>query len=196
MEIVNFGQLTFDEEKLKTRLRFDRLKSKKAEINFLIRESQKWIEPKAVYDFLDITKIDSGKIELVDEFTLKSIYLGDKLRVGQTIAPFVLTIGPKFDDELSKMMLKGISMSWILDQIGNYAIRVSRMKLKDLVEEYLGSGISTFLPGTGKADLLGLDQQPVLFSILQPQKNIDVRLTPSYLMIPQKSISGIFSVLS
>jgi hypothetical protein len=196
MEIINFGELTFDEEELKKRLRFDRLKSKRSEINFLIKESQKWIEPKAVYTFLDITKIDADKIELVNEFNLKSIYLGDKFRVGQTIAPFVLTLGSKFDVELSKMMSKGLSLSWILDQIGNYAIRVSRIKLKELVEEYLGSGVSTFLPGTGKTELFGLDQQLVLFDILQPQKNIDVRLTPSYLMIPQKSISGIFSVLS
>jgi len=62
------------------------------------------------------------------------------------------------------------------------------------VEESLGDKVSDFGPGEGTGELFGIEQQTVLFRILQPLKSIGVQLTPSYLMIPKKSESGVFAV--
>jgi len=62
------------------------------------------------------------------------------------------------------------------------------------VEETLGANVSCFSPGSGTGRLFGIEQQRVLFEILDPKKNIKVELAPSFLMVPRKSVSGIYAV--
>jgi len=58
----------------------------------------------------------------------------------------------------------------------------------------LGDEVSSFGPGEGTGKLFGIEQQTVLFQILQPFNSIGVQLTPSLLMMPKKSVSGVFAI--
>jgi hypothetical protein len=62
-----------------------------------------------------------------------------------------------------------------------------------LIESELGGKVSSFGPGTGTGILFDIKQQKVLFKILDPMKSIGVQLSSSYLMIPRKSVSGVFA---
>ena len=83
----------------------------------------------------------------------------------------------------------------MLDRLGNYAVRKARKKLQLLVEKELNGKASKFSPGEGTGKLFGIEQQKAIFEILEPRK-IGVELTPSYLMTPLKSSSGLFAAVN
>ena len=195
MQVIDCGPIIYNEKELKQKLQFDILKGRKTEVESLIEKSREWLEPKAVYTCIEVTEIEGDKVQLENGATLKSIILGEVLKLGQTTAPHAVTIGSRFDDRLSKLGKENIVLGWILDRIGNYALRIARRNLRDRVEEGLGGEVSNFSPGTGTGELFGIEQQAVLFQILQPPKNIGVKLTSSYLMVPRKSVSGVFAVV-
>ncbi len=194
MQVVDHIPVEYDEEELWQELKMETMKGQKKEIISLIEESRGLVEPKAVYTHLEVVKIEGNCVRLDSGDVLKGVILADMLRCGQKVAPYVVTLGPKLEDNASKLARNNVFLSFILDKIGNYALEIARGNIKLLVEKALGDKVSDFGPGEGTGKLFGIEQQAVLFRILQPLENIGVRLTPSYLMIPKKSVSGVFAV--
>jgi len=194
MRVVDHIAVEYDEEELWRELKIETLKGKKKEIISLIEESLELIEPKAVYTYLKVVKIAGDSVHLDSDDVLTGVILADMLRCDQKIAPYVVTLGPKLEDRSSKLATDNIFNSFMLSQIGDYALEIARGNIQRLVEKSLGNKVSDFGPGEGTGELFGLEQQTVLFRILQPSKRIGVQLTPNYLMIPKKSESGIFAI--
>jgi len=194
MQVVDHISVKYDEEELWRELKIETLKGKKEEIISLIEESRGLIEPKAVYTYLEVVKIAGNNVHLDSGDVLKGAILADMLRCGQKVAPYVVTLGPKLEDRSSKLGIDNVFLSFILSKIGDYALEIARENIESLVEESLGDKVSDFGPGEGTGELFGIEQQTVLFRILQPFKSIGVRLTPNSLMIPKKSESGVFAV--
>ncbi len=172
----------------------EKLKGQKKEIASLIEESRGLVEPKAVYTYLELVKIAGNDVHLESGDVLKGVILADMLKCGQKVAPYVVTIGPKLEDRASKLARENVFLAFILEKIGDYALEIAKGSMKLLVEKTLADKVSDFGPGEGTGKLFGIEQQAVLFQILKPSKNVGVRLTPSYLMIPKKSMSGVFAV--
>jgi len=194
MQVVDHIPVEYDEEELWQELEMETMKGQKKEIISLIEESRGLVEPKAVYTHLEIVKIEGNCVRLDSGDVLKSVILADMLKRGQKVAPYVVTLGPKLEDRASKLARDNVFLSFVLDKIGNYALEIARGNIELLVEKALGDKVSDFGPGEGTGKLFGIEQQEVLFRILEPFKSIGVRLTPSYLMIPKKSESGVFAV--
>jgi len=194
MQVVDHIAVKYDEEELWRELKVETLKGKKEEILSLIEESRELIEPKAVYTHLKVVKIAGDSVHLDSGDVLKGVILADMLRCGQKVAPHVVTLGPKLEDRSSKLATENVFHSFMLSKIGDYALELARENIETLVEKSLGDKVSDFGPGEGTGELFGLEQQTVLFRILQPFKSIGVQLTPNYLMIPKKSQSGVFAV--
>ncbi len=184
----------YDEEELWRKLNMKKLKGQKKEIISLIEESRELIEPKAVYTHLEVVEIAGDSVRLDSGDVLKGIILADMLKCGQKVAPYVATLGPNLENRASKLARDNVFLAFILNKIGDYALEIARGNIQLLVEKTLGDKVSDFGPGEGTGKLFGIEQQKVLFRILQPLENIGVRLTPSYLMIPKKSMSGVFAV--
>jgi len=142
---------------------------------------------------LRVIGIEDDDVHLEGGHTLKSIVLADMLERRQEVAPHVVTIGPKLEQDASMLGKENVFRAWALERIGDYALARAALHVRSLVEEKLGDAISSFGPGTGTGKLFGINQQGVLFQILDPFKNIGVSLMPSYLMVPRKSISGVFA---
>ena len=194
MQVVDYISVKYDEEELLRELKIETLKRKKEEIISLIEESHRLIEPKAVYTHLEVVKIAGNSVHLSSGDVLEGVILADMLRSGQKVVPYVVTLGQKLEDRSSKLATDNIFLSFILSKIGDYALGIAGENIKLLVEESLGDKVSDFGPGEGTGELFGIEQQTVLFRILQPFKGIGVQLTPNYLMIPKKSESGVFAV--
>jgi hypothetical protein len=194
MQVVDHIPIKYDEEELLRELKVETLKGKKEEIISLIEESHGLIEPKAVYTHLEVVKIAGKSVCLDSGDVLEGVILADMLKCGQKVAPYVVTLGPKLEDHSSKLARDNVFLSFILSKIGDYALEIARGNIKLLVEESLGDKVSDFGPGEGTGELFGIEQQTVLFRILQPFESIGVRLTPNCLMIPKKSESGVFAV--
>jgi len=193
-QVVDYIPVKYDEEELWRKLNMETLKGQKKEIISLIEESRGLIEPKAVYTYLEVVKIAGDSVCLDSGDVLEGVILVDMLRCGQKVAPYVVTLGPRLEDRASKLARDNVFLAFILEKIGDYALEIARGNIELLVEKALGDKVSDFGPGEGTGELFGIEQQAVLFRILRPFENIGVRLTPSYLMIPKKSVSGVFAV--
>jgi len=194
VQVVDHIPVEYDEEELWRKLHVEKLKRKRKEIASLIEESRELIEPKAVYTYFEVVRIEGDSVRLESGDVLKGVILADMLRCGQKVAPYVATIGSKLEDRASKLAEDNMLLAFFLDKIGNYALTIAEENIRSLVEKTLGNKVSNFGPGEGTGKLFGIEQQAVLFQILQPFNSIGVRLKPSYLMIPKKSVSGVFAV--
>ena len=193
-QVVDHIPVKYDEKELLRKLNIETLKGRKKEIISLIEESRELIEPKAVYTQLEVVKIAGDSVRLDSGDVLKGVILADLLKCGQKVAPYIVTLGPKLENRASKLAGNNVFLAFILNKIGDSTLEIARGNIELLVEKTLGDKVSDFGPGEGTGELFGIEQQAVLFRILQPFENIGVRLTPSYLMIPKKSVSGVFAV--
>jgi len=151
-------------------------------------------KPKAIYDasYVENKNEDSLDISGV-RFTSRVLRINlDK--VGR-VFPYVVTCGRELDeihfpsDEFIK--------TYYLDQIKETILVLARSYLEDcLKRDYALGRVSRMAPGTGAPEDWPIAQQEGLFSIfggrVQVENLIGVKLTDSFLMIPTKSVSGIF----
>jgi len=163
------------------------------EVENIIEKGRQLVEPKAVYSLMKVTSIGDDEVGLEGGYKLKSMVLTDKLTIHQTIAPLVITIGPKLEEQASQYAKTSVLKSFILERIGDFALRKARTNLEEQIAHKLGKRISRFEPGGGTGKAFNIEQQKVLFQILDPANNIGVRLLPSLLMIPRKSSSGVYT---
>lgn len=192
-KVVDSIPVEIDHEELSRSREFRRLRGREKEIEFLAEKSRDLIRPRAVLTFLEVKEINEDCIQLEGGHVLRSQILSGTLRCGQVVSPYVITIGHELEEEASRMSDRDVFGGWVLGRIGDYALGKASLHVRSLVAHELGDGLSDFAPGTGTGKLFGLEQQTVLFDILDPLSSIAVTLTSSYLMIPIKSVSGVFA---
>jgi hypothetical protein len=165
------------------------------EVVKLFEKARPLIEPKAVYTSIRVSRLEDDLVYSENGQTLRGVILADMLSGGQEIIPYVVTIGPKLENEISEE--KSLLHSYLLDKIGDYALHKALVYLKSLAAERFedsGGAVSEFSPGTGTGELFGIEQQKPLFQILDgATESVGVHLTPSLMMIPRKSVSGVLA---
>ena len=190
MEVIDPIPFELDVDDLLETLGKRRIREK--DVVPLIDECLELIEPKAVYKFVQVTKVNNSEIQVDNGYSIKSIILADSVENDQTIVPHVVTIGSQLETYTSKESKINILKAFVMEQIADYALDKARLYVSSLAKEKLGNNINNFSPGTGTGKLFNINQQEVLFKIIDPN-TIGVRLTPTYLMLPKKSISGVFA---
>ena len=161
------------------------------EINLLFEESRPKVEPKAVFSVLRVTGVKNNQVVVENGHTIRSLVMGDLVRPGQDIVPHVITVGPKLENMAREET--NLLRAWLLEKMADYALEKTREYIRSIVAKRLGDVISVFSPGSGTGELFGLDQQWILFRILDPERNVGVHLTSSCMMVPRKSVSGIIA---
>jgi hypothetical protein len=191
VEVVNPVPLKLDAAELAGDLKPQKLGE---ELVTLFDRVAPLIEPKAAYTTTCVSGFEDDLVYLENGHALRGIVLRDMLDFGQEIIPYVVTIGPKLEGEISKQ--KNLLHSFLLETIGNYALHKACGYLRSFAAERLGTGrsVSDFSPGTGTGELFDIEQQKPLFRMLNPATtSIGVHLTPSLLMVPRKSESGVLA---
>jgi len=145
--------------------------------------------PKAVYEvaYVDSKSEDSVRIGGV-EFTSRVLSINlDKV---ERAFPYVATCGTELDQ--IGVPSSDLLRYYCLDAMKVMILRTTRSYLKDyLTQTYALGQISAMSPG--RLEDWPLTQQEPLFSILgDVEKLIGVRLTDAFLMLPLKSLSGIY----
>lgn len=158
-----------------------------------LQGSSDLVEPKAIYSEVEVRDVFDGRILLEDGSWLESRLLAKKLTCAGRIFPYLITIGPRLEEQVRKLGSSNLLESWVLDKLGTYALRLIREKVKERIEREVGARVSKFSPGS--TSYWDIKQQEVLFHLLfarpQDEQEFGVTLTQSYLMIPKKSVSGI-----
>jgi len=155
----------------------------------LIEAAQSVITAKAVYkvSYIDSKAEDSVSIGGV---LFKSKVLRKHLYTVERVFPYVVTIGNGVE-ELEKAS-GDILEKYYLDLIGNAAVVKAREHLKSRLADRYGLGRLSYL-GPGQLKDWPLQEQKPLFSLLgDVERAVGVILSDSLLMIPRKSLSGIY----
>jgi len=188
MKILEYIPVSLDLEEIKRRLHMEKREDWN-QVQTLIEESQSLISAKAIYRVCYIESKLKDAV-MIDGICLKSRVLRKNLNNVERVFPYVVTIGNRLDEKARAY--NDLLKKYYLDTIGNVALATARKYLKDhLRSRYALDGMSYMSPGSLKD--WAIEEQRPLFSILgDVEASIDVRLNENLVMIPSKSLSGIY----
>jgi len=188
MEIIKPIPVVLDHEEIKTKLSMGR-RGDWSQVLTLIKRAQALIEAGAAYKVCYIEERFDDTIR-IDGVSLKSKVLRRHLDQVERVFPFVLTIGGALEEEARAY--KDILKKYYLDAVANAALDSVRNYFEDrLKSRYALTSISSMSPGS--LDDWSIESQGSLFSILgDVEEAIGVRLEKSLVMMPFRSISGIY----
>ena len=155
----------------------------------LIDKAKTLIEPRAAFKVCYIDEKLQDAV-IVDGLRLESKVLRKNLNEVERIFPYVVSIGAALEQATGKM--SNLLEAYYLDVIGNIALTAARKQLRDhLCSKFALKKISFMSPGSLQD--WPIEAQRQLFKLLPAaEASIGVRLNKSFLMIPTKSVSGIY----
>lgn len=168
-----------------------RLKEKDSpdEVQDLIEVTQPLIAARAVYRVSFVEAKHDNAVS-IDGVRLTSRVLRKNLDPVQRVFPFVITIGGELEARAAAS--NDLLRQYYMDSTGDLALKIALEYLEGhLRSRYALGQLSKMNPGSLKD--WPIEEQRPLFAILgDVDKAIGVRLTRSLLMIPRKSVSGIY----
>ncbi|UCD71443.1 MAG: hypothetical protein JSW70_00205 [Syntrophobacterales bacterium] len=189
MRVLDTIPFHLDFDELKRQLHLNRKTVFSADVRKLAGLAESLIKAKAIYAVSCVNRRVGDTVE-VDGVTFTSRVLRVNLDKVESVFPFIITIGRALEDEASSC--NDLLRQFYLEAIGDMALRSSRQYLEKFLKRHFGLGqLSRMSPGSLK-DWPITEQKP-LFSLFDDVENlVGVTLTESMLMIPRKSVSGIF----
>ncbi|HNS50001.1 MAG TPA: vitamin B12 dependent-methionine synthase activation domain-containing protein [Anaerolineae bacterium] len=189
VEILERIRLESDLEDLRARLRIKEGTARAERFAQLVREAQDIARPRAMFGVAYVDSKDDSSVVL-DGIRFDSRVLRVNLDGTHRAFPFVITCGT----ELHKWAAanEDLVLHFYADQICEAALGVAQAALqRRLDEQYRPGSLSSMSPGS-LPDWPLTAQRPLFALLGDPEQAIGVRLTESLLMVPAKSVSGIW----
>jgi len=164
-------------------------------INDHVDGAQQLVKPSYSYLIRRVELVHGPSVLLENGAVFHGEVIARLLERAEEVAVFALTIGSELEDEAARLAREGLILqATMLETIGSLYTE----QLADWVETRIGDlaraqGRTTsrrFSPGHCDWDV---SQQKTVFHILR-EDCAGIRLTDSCLMIPRKSMSGIFGI--
>lgn len=153
------------------------------------------LQTRAVYDFRPVEFAEPDSIDVNGAFLIESGKVFRRMAGCTGLYLTAVTLGPALDRKVAELSRSNdMTRAFLLNAYGAEAaealmIQLDRI-LKGLAAEQGLTTTKRFSPGYGDWDITA---QKELLGTLQAE-NIGIKLTDSYLMIPEKSISAIIGV--
>jgi hypothetical protein len=159
------------------------------QVRNLVDTVQQLIEPKVMYSVSYIDEKSEDSV-VVGGLPLKSRVMRKNLDQVERIFPYVITLGRKLGEKQDAC--SDLLENYYLDCIGNLALTsVQKQLKKHLQSKFAMEKLSSMAPGS--LSDWPIEEQGPLFRLLgDVEGSIGVRLTRNLLMIPAKSVSGIY----
>jgi len=188
MEILNNIPVRLPLGEIRRQLHLDKDK-RWEEVQTLIKAAQPLITPKAAYNVSYINQKLEQAVD-IDGVRFTSRVLRKNLEEVERVFPYVITIGDKLKEKGSES--KDLIKEYYFDVIGNIALSATRKFVeKQLQSRYGLDGMSFMSPGS--LTDWPIEEQKPLFSLFgEEAAPVGVKLTKNLLMLPAKSISGIY----
>ena len=156
----------------------------------ILDEAHALLAPAAVYTIRPVRAFEHEQVTLDDGATFGGSLVARALAGAREAALVVCTIGPALEERMSALFEEGDALRAVtLEGAGIAAIRqVSTLVGVRLCDEASARGLSVGMRANPGQEGWPIQQQRVLFGLV-PAQEISVRLTPSYLMLPRKSVS-------
>jgi hypothetical protein len=188
MEILETIPVELNMEQIKRRLHISRDQDLKL-AKELVEFSHGLFDAKAIYKIGYIDEKFEESVT-VDGLPFKSKVLRKNLDEVERVFPYVVTIGPKFETEMRDC--PDLLKKYYLDIIGTLALTSARKHLeKHLKSKFALEKMSFMSPGS-LADWPIEEQRPLFDLLGDVQNKIGVQLTDNFLMLPGKTVSGIY----
>lgn len=191
MDTVILDSIPFalDRDSLKRKLRVREESGMLSELERLAAEAETVARPKAMYGLGYIESRDGDRIR-VDGLTLTSRVLWVNVQDTHRVFPYAATCGTELDEWSATKT--DVLLSYWADSVKEMALRVAIQALHDHLQARFGL-VSLSQMNPGSLPDWPLQEQRPLFALLgSPEESIGVRLTDSLIMIPIKSVSGIY----
>ncbi len=147
------------------------------------------MDPKAGYDQAYPAAHHERSVLIADQEFQSDVLRKNLDEVGR-VFPFVITLGPALEDEAAGR--EDLLDRYLLDKIGDLILRQTSRQLQEhLQTRYHIPKLSSMSPGS--LPDWPIYEQEKLFALLEDVPGrLGVRLNESLLMIPRKSISGLY----
>ena len=189
--VLNNIPYVIDIEKLFLKLKLDSSSEYSKELFELIKLVTPLIKPKAVFKVCNIES-RNGDVVNIDGVDFSSRVLKINLEKVKRVFPFIATCGNELEN-LAIWQDDFLKKFWV-DSIKEQALQACVDHLKEVIKKNYGfQKLPSMSPGSGGNNVWKIEQQKPLFSLFgNVEGQIGVKLTNSYLMIPNKSVSGIY----
>ena len=191
MELVILDniQVQLPVEDLFKRLRVGEDSPDAATLKNVIREAESVARPRAVCGVGYVDDLGEDFV-FIDGVRFSSRELAIKLQETHRVFPYVATAGVEL--EAWAKGFKDILLGYWADIISQAVVRIARVAVEDYLREgYRPGELSSLSPGF-LADWPIEEQQPLFRLLGDTERAVGVRLTDSMLMVPTKSVSGIY----
>jgi len=185
VEIIDAIPLDLDPVAVQTRLKAKDLQA----LAELIEQALSLAEARAVFTAAYIEKKGDHQV-VIEGLCFKSRVLRRNLEDVGRVFPAVVTLGSRLEETARQS--KDMLTQYYLDQIGNLILAEARSQLiRRLCRQFAVDTLSWMSPGS--LEDWPIEAQRPLFALLgEAPAAIGVQLTESLLMLPAKSVSGIF----
>jgi hypothetical protein len=161
-------------------------------IECTLRDGQAYLQPRGTYAIYRVEHC--GPRELTIGGVSIAGKVGTFLKGADRVATFVVTVGERITDASRTASAAGdIVTGWALDALGSWAAEAAVEALVLSMRSSLGSSDgmgARFSPGYCG---MNLREQQTLFKLFDAE-TIGVKLLPSFLMQPMKSVSGLLGI--
>jgi hypothetical protein len=189
MPILENIPIKLSPEKVIKGLRLNKKKYSSSEIQELIETAESLVEPKACYEVAYISERGRDGV-MIEGVTFSSRVLRKNLDEVERVFPYIITIGKRLEDRASSY--NDLLKQYYLETMGDMALGLIERHLENHLKTYYAiEKLSSMSPGSLE-DWPVTEQKP-LFSLFRTEKDpMGVKLTKHMLMIPRKSVSGIY----
>jgi hypothetical protein len=193
VEVLRDIPFSFSKELFYREIRISAQDEMCSSVEDLLKRALPLTRPKGLFKVAYIESREMPSIK-IDGITFRSEVLCENLKKVERVFPFIATCGRELDG-LDLSSDDFLAPYW-LDSLKAMALAASRDFLRQRLDELYGLNLEklvTMNPGSADREVWPIEQQKELFSLFgDVEELIGVRLTDSFLMIPNKSVSGIF----
>ena len=192
--LLNEIPFVFDDSTFLKKVEYEKYREMAPPVDEFIQKVGDSVKPKAVYRIAYIDERAESTVNIGGK-EFKSRILSYQLRSLHRVFPYVVTCGTELED-IPCLGLDGndFLIPYWVDAVKEMALSCARRFLQQEIKtRYRIQQLSNMNPGSGDQYVWPIEQQKELFSLLgNVSDTIGVTLTPSFLMIPNKTVSGIY----
>ncbi len=158
-----------------------------------VKRANRAIRPRGTCALYEVEKLETRSLRLAGGDTFHGL-IGKFLKGSERVAVFVVTAGAELNGLADACWKEGDPLGgWIYTSLGSQAAEGALSALEKKLRRHLRDGEELTIPYSPGYCGMDLAQQALLFRLVDADP-IGVKLTPSLLMDPLKSISGLFGI--
>ncbi len=167
--------------------------SRRARLASVLEEAREVMEPAACYDAFPIEKVMHGQFRLAGGTRIGGGPVVEVLGGAEVLYAAICTIGRALDERVRAHREAGRRFEMLmLDELGSWAVDQVRQQLYEgLSCELAGRDWRTSSPLSPGEGVWSIREQRTIFKLLDADE-IGVKLLPSYVIEPMKSLTVVF----